>query len=302
MKISELLQYRAQVEAIEVEKLLASTQLVTSQIKDLLSNPLTDSKTLSKLSVSSSINAKTIEKQINLEHSRINFLIESLEPKYLQLSNQMAPKFYAETILQKIQHRPLDNEFEQFVISIAKKYADYRYAGCELFPVTEDFTKTLVAFEPLYLYDPNQSNLDVVLSRFNDSYKHKLHTYNDLRLLPKSTLGFVSCINMFERLDVEIIDKILIDLNIIMAEGSTLLFTFNDCNHWRGAELVESGSACYQTEKLLRTFLEKNGFVEIKFSTFKDHMSCVEAKKPGQLTSIKRSSTIGRVVNINSLT
>lgn len=302
MKISELLRYRMQVEAIEVEKLLASTQLVTLQIKNLLSNPLTDSKTLSKLSVSSSIAAKTIEKQINLEHSRITTLIESLEPNYLQLSNQIAPKFYAETIAQKIQHRPLDNAFEKFIISIAKKYADYRFAGCELFPVTEDFTKSLVAFEPLYLYDSNQSNLDIVLSRFNDVYKHKLRTYNKLSLLPKSTLGFVSCINMFERLDIEIIDRILMDLNTIMSPGSTLLFTFNDCSHWRGAQLVETGVACYQTKELLSPLLEKNGFTDIKFETFKDHMACIEATKSGKLTSIKNSSAIGRVVNINSLT
>jgi hypothetical protein len=302
MKISELLLYRMQVEDIAVETLLASTNLVTNQIKDLLTDPLSDAKNLSKLSVSSSINAKTIEKQINLERSRITSMIDSLESNYLTLSNQIAPKFYSEEISQKIQNRPFDNDFEKFMISISKKYADYRYSGCELFPANEDFTKNLVAFEPLYLMDPNQTNLDVIVSKFNPAYQHKLRTYNQIPMLPKGTLGFVTCVNMFERLDIEIIDQILADLNIVMADGSTFLFTFNDCNHWRGATLVESGAACYQTEKLLRTFLEKNNFSDIKFSTFKDHMAYVEVKKLGDLTTIKSSSAIGRVVNINSLT
>lgn len=302
MKISELLRYKMQVEAIDVQSILASTNLVTSQIKDLMHDPLADSKNLSKLSVSSSINAKSIEKHIISELKRVGTCIESLEPNYIQLSNQIAPKFLSESISQKVTHRPFDNEFEQFVIQLSKKYSDYRQAGCELFPVTEDFTKSLVAFEPLYLYDPNINNLNIVVDRFNESYRHKIRTYDDLKKLPLATLGFVSCVNMFERLDLEIIEGILVDLNTIMSPGSTLLFTFNDCSHWRGAQLVETGVACYQTKELLSLLLEKNSFTDIKFETFKDHMACIEATKSGKLTSIKNSSAIGRVVNINSLT
>jgi hypothetical protein len=302
MKISELLRYKVQVEAIEVERLLASTQLVTTQIQGLLADSIADSKTLSKLSVSSSFNAKNIQKQIDSELSRINFLIESLEPTYLNLSSQMAATFYSEDIAQKITNRPIDKGFEQFTIDIIKKYADYRYAGCELFPVSETFTRSLVAFEPLYLFDPNQENLNIVVSQFNDAYKHKLRTYNHLENLPKNTIGFVSAINTFERFDIEIIDNILSDLNNCMSEGSSLVFSFNDCSNWYGVNAVESGIACYQTKKLLKDLLDKHNFVDTIFTRFKDNMAIAETNRPGILSSIKESSVIGRVININSLT
>lgn len=307
VKISELLKYKEQIEAIEVKNLITSTNRVVEQIKHSMSFSEADRNTLAKLSLSSSIHTTQINKFVDNELVNIDNKIKNEIPKYLELSRNISPAFYSESIFQRIQHRIFDNNFEQFVIGLNKKYADYRYAGCELYPTTEDYTRSLVAFEPLYLIDHNANNLEIVCSRFNDQYRHKLRTYEvDLTTgisnLPKNTIGHISAVNIFERFSIEIITQILENLNNIMAPGCSLLLTYNNCDHWVGAELVEMGSACYQTNSLLQNMLDSLGFEDTKLHIFKNNMACVETKKSGNLTTIKRSSAIGRIMNINSLT
>lgn len=307
MVISDLLRYKEQVESIPLDSLYDSTNNVVEQIKHAITFQYSNKENLSKLSVSGSLFVNQVKKFIDNELYSIEQQINSLIPKYLELSRTMSSTFYQEPISQRITHRPFNNQFEEFVIGLNAKFTDYRYAGCELFPTTEDYTKSLVAFEPLYLIDYNQHNLDIVVSRFNDQYKHKLRTYavdllSNTSNLPKNTIGHISAVNIFERFDIEMINQILTNLNTITAPGCSLLFTFNNCDHWRGAELVETGVACFQTERLLRAMLETNDYTDIRIHKFKENMVCLEARKIGTLKTIKHSSAIGKVVNISSLT
>jgi hypothetical protein len=87
----------------------------------------------------------------------------------------------------------------------------------------------------------------------------------------------------------------------LLKPGGTLLFTYNNCDLVDSAKLVDQDDASWTTPLLLEKIYSNHGFELIEFNDIISddinisHVSWVELKRPGELTTSKISQSTGLV-------
>jgi hypothetical protein len=169
-----------------------------------------------------------------------------------------------------------------------------------------DWINYMVASDPLYLLGPNITNLEKSLSSYPEVYQKRVRLYSlddkrNLSILPQAQFSLIFCWDFFNYLSIETIDLYLHQLIRLLRPGGTLLFTYNNCDLVDSAKLVDQDTASWATPHLLEKIYSNHGFElvgiddiisdDINFS----HVSWVELKRPGNLTTSKISQAAGLI-------
>jgi hypothetical protein len=169
-----------------------------------------------------------------------------------------------------------------------------------------DWINYMVASDPLYLLGPNFTNLEKSLLSYPEVYQKRVRLYElndkrDLSILPQAQFNIIFCWDFFNYLSIEIIDFYLQHLMKLLKPGGTLLFTYNNCDLVDSAKLVDQDDASWTTPLLLEKIYSNHGFELIEFDDIISddinisHVSWVELKRPGELTTSKISQSTGLV-------
>jgi SAM-dependent methyltransferase len=190
---------------------------------------------------------------------------------------------------------PLD--LAETIGSIIRRYTDWKIPTLEIGPGDGFWTNNLVGSDPLYLVDIHDENLKKTIHKYNRLFARKIRSYLigaennkshlDLSNLPENQIGFIFSWGVFDYLFVNEIEIYLEQCLKILRPGGTMIFSYNNCDTVKGAQLAETGQKAWLTEKILSRIVSKNNMELVKIFVANEDFTYAEIKKPGTIKSIK---------------
>lgn len=245
------------------------------------------------------------EQKLQQLRQNVHELIQQHEPEYFANSTDLYQQgMRYESAAHTLQRtRALDPATEKLLLGRMITYTDWRYPGMVIRPAHCLGLESLVALDPLYLVDTNQDLLDPVTELFTPEYQRRLryyvideYTQQDIFWnLPVQQFGVVYAFRYFEFKPWEVLQQYLTEIFALLRPGGSLLFSFNDCDHWRGVGITEHHFCCYTPGRLVREHARKLGY-EITYQHHDDAgTTWLELQKPGMLDSIRGAQALAGV-------
>lgn len=309
MKLSELVNFRNELGKLSVVQTQQSAKTDIHKITHLISTSaitsnLADSFRGGQEKISNAF--FSFEQQLNDLKANIQKQIEQEERPYFQESYRLYDKEMIFETNEYILNRRMfiSSESLEFINSRLNRYATWKHAGMIIRPAKEDFIKSMVMFDPLYLVDQAYDLLTPAISEFHLDYQRRLRPYviNEradqpiLGQIPDDQFGICLAYNYFNFKPLEVFKQYLTEIYTKLKPGGTLAFTFNDCDRDKAVMLVEQHFACYTPGRMVKELATVLGY-EIEFEWHDNGpWTWLELRKPGELTSLRGGQTLAKVV------
>lgn len=308
MKLNELVRLRNQLaDAIEIstlnneiEKNYARLLNLTIDIDEDLSHNITELAN----------NHKDISLLYQRDCDQLKNLLSIIQEKI----NQQSLKFFAENYQLELKYldpesirntRSIikDEEFEQILIQRINLYSNWQYPALEIGCRDGDWTKRLVASDPLYIADFFEEFLSSAIQQFPALYQGRVRKYIirdffKISNLPKNQFGLIFSYNFFNYLSIDSIKQFFIQAMEWLRPGGTIIFTYNNADLPAAAAYAESYFMTYVPESVLVPMAESLGFETVYLYNAEPAYSIIELRKQGDLKSIKVGQTIGEIKHI----
>lgn len=226
-------------------------------------------------------------------------------------------KFTEDTIRQLLS---TNQEIEKIIQLRIGGYSDWRFPGLQLHcrytrinPIPNDFIdpkdriNPMVASDPLYLVGSDIDELNERVSRYPGAYQQRVRLYEvkkrDFSILPHAQFGFILCWDFLNYLPVSVIEWYLKSILTLLRPGGVLLFSYTNGNIETSASFVDQRRYCWATDAIIKKMVVDLGFDIINFTDLATNdneltwVSWAEVKKPGNLTSVKKSQSVGQVLS-----
>jgi hypothetical protein len=212
-----------------------------------------------------------------------------------------------------------NREIEKIIQFRIGGYSDWRFPGLQLHcrydrstPIPDNFVaptdriNSMVANDPLYLVGSDLNELNERINRYPDAYQQRVRLYEvkkrDLSILPHAQFGFILCWDFLNYLPLSAIEWYLKSMIALLRPGGVLLFSYTNGNIETSASFVDQRRCCWATNVLIEKMVTDLGFEILGFQDLATNdnentwVSWVEVKKPGNLTSVKKSQAMGQVL------
>jgi SAM-dependent methyltransferase len=234
-----------------------------------------------------------IQEEIN-QHTK-KFFTENYE---LELQYFEADKIRAIRILQH------DENFHEIIRNRIRLYSSWQYPALEIGCRDGDWTKFLVASDPLYIADTCDEFLNSTVEQFHDAYKGRVLQYkitnNVISNLPSNQFGLIFSYNFFNYLSLDSIKQFLIQSFGWLRPGGKIIFTYNDADLPGAAGYADSYFMTYVPKSLLVPMAESVGFIVDYSLEYEPAFAVIELSKPGVLKSIRASQALGAITRKNN--
>lgn len=310
MKLSDLVNYRCELDAMSTKELSRHADINIEKITYLIDQQSVQIKECAqvlhqrKQDIQQAF--KNFEKELDVLKQELHDLIESTEkPWFVESYRLYEQEMIHETTEYILDRRPaIAPETEQFYRTRIVRYNDWRHAAMILRPGQEIYIEDLVACDPMYLVDESYDLLIPAMNRFNEQYQHRLRPYtiNErnsdkiLEKLPNGQFGLVFAYNFFNFKPFEVIKKYLTEIYEKLRPGGVLAMTFNDCDRAKGVMLVEQHFCCYTPGYLVQELAQSLGY-EIVFSwTDQGPSTWLELRRPGEFKSLRGGQALAKII------
>jgi hypothetical protein len=310
MKLSEYVAFLNLLETVDVSaerveairSLAATLQSITGyQVKlDDYSQRLQDNF----LAIRSGIDQ--FSETVNELRDRVQSIVVQREPEYIQNGIRIYQSEMIHERADYILNRRLTAQGEdlKYISGRLKILSDWRYPGMCIRPGLDDFVKTMVPLDPLYLVDQNYDLLDPAVQCFEPQYQRRLRRYtvNDYRSepilgkLPDNQFGVVFAYNFFNYKPLMVIERYLQELYDKLRPGGTLIMTYNNCDRSHAVGLAERNFMMYTPLRLLRPMIEQIGYVNVSNRLCDGDFDLLEISKPGTLSSIRGGQCLAKII------
>jgi SAM-dependent methyltransferase len=193
------------------------------------------------------------------------------------------------------------DEFRSEAEQRLKKYTDWKFPALEIGCRDGEWTKLLVAADPLYIMDRHPEFLNVTNNQFAPEYQRRLRKYqlleHDLSPLPRSQCGLVFSWGYFNFISQETFRRYLRQVFYILRPGGVFMFTYNNCEIPQAAGLAERFVQSYVPKKFILGMAEILGFEIVDSVDYPGHVSWIELRRPGELSTVKRHQAMGEILN-----
>lgn len=242
-----------------------------------------------------------IQSIIDITQNKIN----ELSAKFFAENYELELKYYdVESIRSKriMQH---DAQFEEILTQRINLHSNWQYPALEIGCRDGQWTRALVASDPLYIADYFTEFLTSAVIQFPQLYQSRVRKYLikefvDIPNLPINQFSLIFSYNFFNYLSFDSIKQLLTQAQKYLRPGGKIIFTYNNADLPAGASYAESFWMSYVPKSLLIPLAESLGF-ETAFSfDMEPAFSMIELKKSGDLKSIKLSQTMGEIKRKNN--
>lgn len=233
-------------------------------------------------------------------------LIKEQESQYLQKSldwfeNEM-PYETNEYVLNRT--LDIDDSDKELLMGRIYQCEDWALPGIIFGPGRQDWIKSLVSLDPLYLVDRNIELLEPAKEQFHPVYQRRLRTYAVkeklgqpiLADLPDCQYGFVFAYNYFNFRPFELICQYLEEIYKKLRPGGVVLMTFNDCDYSHAVALCENYWGCYTPGSKLIKAADNIGYTVSNRHRGNKDIFWIELTKPGLLRSLRGGQTLAKIV------
>ena len=232
--------------------------------------------------------------------------IEQQEPEYFQNSLELYNTGYRSDSAEHIRDRRIvvKSETAEIIQQRLRLYTNWCHPGMVIRPAHAMFVADLVACDPMYFVDTQDSLLELTESWFTPQYQARLRRYvvdeyNDQPLfvnLPANQFGLIYAFHFFEYCAWPALQKYLKECFSLLRPGGMLTFTYNNCDLWRQVGMVEHYSGCYTPGRLVKSYVQELGY-EIVFDFDDDtNTSWLELRRPGDYSSIRGGQTLAAIL------
>jgi SAM-dependent methyltransferase len=195
-----------------------------------------------------------------------------------------------------------NDAFENVLKNRINLYSNWQFPCLEIGCRNGEYTKYLVASDPLYIADSIKVFLNRAVDQFTDIYqgrvrKYLITDYCKIDNLPTNQFGLIFSYNFFNYLSFESIKDLLSQAYAWLRPGGTIVFTYNNGDLPAAAAYAENKFMTYVPKKMLLDVIESIGFETIFSYDADPAFSLIEIKKPGNLKSIKLGQTLGEIRN-----
>jgi hypothetical protein len=249
----------------------------------------------------------------------INVILESIKKVEgdidLQVKNLIQTKEITSQFLS------INPDLENLIQTRIGGYSDWRFPGMQLhcryfqnsnnkilseYANSRERINSMVANDPLYLIGNDMELLTKSIISYPEIYQRRLRLYkitdDNLTVLPQNQFGFSLCWDFLNYLPTDQIEKYLRSILCLLRPGGVLMFSYNNCDIERSAQMVDENEACWITTPILHKMISDIGFEIITFIDVeandirKTWVSWGEIKKPGELHTTKRQQAVGMVL------
>jgi len=196
MNLSELVQLRNQLAKVldtsiiktEIEKNYARLQALTFNIdQDIADKILSAAEDHKK--IIADLDQDT--KNVHLIYEEIQEKITSLSSRFFQENYQTELKYTSPEFIRKVRVMPENDKFLEELAQRINLYSNWKYPALEIGCRDGDWTKLLVASDPLYIADVFPEFLTSAVEQFPDLYrgrvrKYLIHDFYKINNLPKN--------------------------------------------------------------------------------------------------------------------
>lgn len=310
MKLSELIAYQNQLDAMSVDPIRQAADSEIEKITYLVKNQNIQILDFTKqLQLKhQSIQQAFVDMNLDLQQLKLQLkqLIETTEKPWFAESYKLYEQgMIHETTEYILNRRPnISAETEQFYRTRVVRYNGWKHPAMIIRPGLETYINELLGTDPLYLVDESHELLVPAMNLFNETYQQRLRPYtinerqdqDILGKLPDGQFGLVLAYNFFNFRPFEVLKKYLSEIFQKLRPGGVLAMTFNDCNRAKGVMLVEQHFCCYTPGYLVRELAQSLGY-EILFSWNDEGPSTwLELKKPGEFTSLRGGQALAKII------
>ena len=202
-----------------------------------------------------------------------------------------------------------DDSPDRHMLGVIQKHVMYRYPVLEIGCRDGEWTKYLVAGDPLYVAEYTEEFLHNAVHQFTKQYVPRVRRYlikNDtIENLPLNQFNFIFSYNFFNYLAFDSIKEWMRSAHEWLRPGGVIMFTYNNADHGFAAGMAESGTQSYCPMSLLVPMCESIG---LEYHDHKDYvqdigftpLSWIQFKKPGELTTIKWAQAMGEIKPYNT--
>lgn len=305
MSQSELLLLKQSIEKMALPELADAIDLRhhyldrVEDFEDDLARPLRYSLDHAYRHISNSCE-KARESLIEIDQAIADGAFELIREDNIYWNAEHGTRFKTAEFQRKFQQLKLSTDTVTAVRARIGLYVDWRFPGLEIGPGDGEWTRQLVACDPLYLVDYNIEFLASSKKQFNEKYQPRMRLYTNrgegLNMLPQHQFGFIFSWNTFNYLSFNQINEYLGDIYKALRPGGACMFSYNNGERSFCAQRAEEKLMSFVPETLLCKVLRKHKFIDIKPSNVDSAVSWIEFRKPGQLRSSRSGQALGKII------
>ena len=229
-----------------------------------------------------------INTQINEITHRLFYNNYELEELYSSVEN--------DRIARKIR---IGKEVEDIIRHRIWLNTNWKYPALEIGCRDGEWTREMVAADPLYVVDHHHEFLNAAVKQFTLEYQRRIRPYHlnnhDLSILPQDQFGFIFSWGYFNYVSMDTIKKYLQQIMKLLRPGGLFLFSYNDGDTPTGAAMAESFSQTYLPKSVLILLCQSMGFEIENVIDPANGISLLEIKRPGTLHTIKAHQVLGEM-------
>lgn len=186
---------------------------------------------------------------------------------------------------------PSDEPFETNLIQRISTKSDWKYPALEIGCRDGEWTRHLIASDPLYIADVFPEFLQSALEQFPEIYRARVKKYliKDYKIenLPINQFGLIFSYNYFNYVSFHNMKEFLQQAMLWLRPGGSFVFTYNNADMPISASLAEGFFMSYIPKHMLIAEAERIGFEHTFSCDYLPSYSAIEFKKPGELKSVK---------------
>jgi SAM-dependent methyltransferase len=229
----------------------------------------------------------------------INIDIQEISNKFFTDNYQTEVRWTEPDDIRKIRVLSIPEGVDLLLLNRINLHSSWKYPALEIGCRDGEWTKYLVASDPLYVADTHIDFLNSTNNKFVPEYQNRVRKYdiaeNKIIGLPENQFSFIFSYNFFNYLSLDSIKQYLSQAIKWLRPGGTMLFTYNNADMSASAGLAESYFMTYVPKSMLVPLCESMGFEVTATQDFEPSTSWIEIKKPGVLQTVRAHQILGAI-------
>lgn len=247
---------------------------------------------------------RDIRTEVHKPSGRVQEIIDAINKEISSKSSHFFLNNYEDELnyedpdnIRKVRIMYIPVQVQQEIESRIGLYSNWKYPGLELGCRDGEWTKFLVASDPLYIADAHQEFLDSAVKEYAPEYQRRVRPYlirnNEYGVLPQSQFNFVFSWNHFNYKTLETTKQALKQVYNLLRPGGVCMFSYNNGDIPAGAAYAETYFMSYMPKSLLIPMCQSLGYEIVYQQDHEPAVSWLELRKPGELSTLKGHQALG---------
>ena len=234
--------------------------------------------------------------------NRINQQISVDGAKFFTDNYKLELKYNSIEHIRKVRVMLMEEDVRDEIVRRIELYCDWQYPALEIGCRDGEWTKHMIAADPLYIVDHYREFTDSATKDFTEEYQRRIRVYltkeHELQALPHNQFRFVFCWNFLNYCSLDTVKEYLKEVKTLLRPGGTFMFSYNDGDRPAGAGMAENFFMTYIPKSMLIPLCESLGYQIVNDQARGMTISWLEIRKPGDLTTNKSHQVMGEIKRI----